>query len=369
MNDNDIVDATFFTVAAYRPFYDQLQELEKSNTAIAFDYESPKGNKEARSHVYKLRQSKAALEKTRKDEKSESLRIGKAIDTEAKEIEVRIEAMINVHQVKLDEIEKRENDRIAAIKARLNALSEIHHERTAADYRYHLNTLEQVKIDDSWHEFAVQAAQAKDTSIAKHRELLAAREKADVEATELEALRKAAAEREQRDRDEKIAQEAAAKALRDAEAKQQQEREAAAKAIADAEAKAKTEREAAERRELQLKLDAENAERRRLESEQKAKQDAIDAAAKADRDQQAAIEAERKRVADAEAKEIAEQAKREADTNTKVLLIALHWRLWLKMELARNVPSNVSSLSQVGKFHLFQFIINHGLHSNTIKAI
>ncbi len=240
----ELLDKKEFSVAAYKPFYDQLQELEKNNTAIAFDYESAKGNKEARSHVYKLRQSKAALEKTRKDEKAESLRIGKAIDSEAKEIEVRIEAMIAVHQVKLDEIEKRETDRIAKIELRLATLSEIHHEGSAADYRYHLATLEQVKIDDSWQEFAVQASQAKDQSIAKHRELLASREKADAEAAELESLRKAAAEREQKDRDEKIAQEAAAKALRDAEAKQQQEREAAAKAIAEAEAKAKAEREA-----------------------------------------------------------------------------------------------------------------------------
>ncbi len=313
----ELLDKKEFAVAAYKPFYDQLQELEKNNTAIAFDYESAKGNKEARSHVYKLRQSKAALEKTRKDEKAESLRIGKAIDSEAKEIEARIEAMIAVHQVKLDEIEKRETDRIDAIKARLAALSEIHHECTAADYRYHLATLEQVKIDDSWQEFAVEASQAKDQAIAKHRELLAAREKADAEAAELEALRKAAAEREQRDRDEKIAQEAAAKALRDAELKQQQEREAAAKAIAEAEAKAKAEREAAERRELQLKLDAENAERRRLEAEQKAKQDAQEAADKAYRDQQAAIEAERKRVADAEEQAAREQASREADTKHK----------------------------------------------------
>lgn len=316
----ELLEAKSFTVAAYQPFYAQLEELEKNNTAIAFDYESAKGNKEARSHVYKLRQSKAALEKTRKEEKAESLRIGKAIDTEAKEIESRIEAMIAVHQVKLDEIEKRETDRINAIKVRLAALSEIHHDGSSADYRYHLATLEKVKIDDSWQEFAVEASKAKDQAIAKHRELLALREKADAEAAELEALRKAAAEREQKDREEKIAQEAAAKALRDAELKQQQEREAAAKAIADAEAKAKAEREAAERRELQLKIDAENAERRRLEAEQKAKQDAIDAQAKAEREKQAAIEAERKRVTDAEEQAAREQAKREADTKHKAAI-------------------------------------------------
>ena len=44
----ELLDKKEFAVAAYKPFYDQLQELEKNNTAIAFDYESAKGNKEAR---------------------------------------------------------------------------------------------------------------------------------------------------------------------------------------------------------------------------------------------------------------------------------------------------------------------------------
>jgi len=324
----ELLEAKSFTVAAYQPFYAQLEELEKNNTAIAFDYESAKGNKEARSHVYKLRQSKAALEKTRKDEKAESLRIGKAIDSEAKDIEARIEAMILVHQVKLDEIEKRESDRIAAIKDRIESIeshvscSEIRFLESvnSRDLQVGISELESLCIDDSFQEFAVEAAKAKDSRLIKLRETLAIIVARENQAKELEALRKAAVEREQRDRDEKIAQEAAAKALRDAELKQQQEREAAAKAIAESESKAKAEREASERRELQLKLDAENAERRRLESEQKAKQDAIDAESKAEREKQAAIEAERKRVAEAEAQAAREQAKREADKNHKAAI-------------------------------------------------
>ena len=43
----ELLDKKEFAVAAYKPFYDQLQELEKNNNAIAFDYESAKGNKEA----------------------------------------------------------------------------------------------------------------------------------------------------------------------------------------------------------------------------------------------------------------------------------------------------------------------------------
>ena len=293
----EILDAVKTKIAAYQPFYAQLAELEKNNSSIAFDYESPKGNKEARSHIFKLRQSKAALEKTRKDEKSESLRTGKAIDSEADEIEKRIEAMIQVHQAKIDEIEQREKDRIAKIQARLSALREVYHEKSAADYRYHLNTLEAVEINDSWAEFVAEASIAKDQAINKHRQLLADRELADAQAAELEKLRKEAAERAQKEHDDAIAKAAAEKAIVDAEAKARQEREEAELAIARAEAKAKAEAEAAERRELQLKLEAE--------------QDKKDALAKAHSDAERAVQAEKDRVAAVAKAEAEDAARRE----------------------------------------------------------
>ena len=303
-------------IAAYKPFYAQLQELEDNNSKITFDYESAKGNKEARSHVYRLRQSKSALEKTRKDEKAESLRIGKVIDTEAKEIEARIEAMIAVHQVKIDEIEKREADRIEAISERIESIVlyvPMLESINSKDLQIAIADLESMPIDDSYQEFINDAAKAKDSRLIKLREVLTTIIERENAAAELEKLREEAAARAQKDRDDAIAAKAVAaaqEALAEQEAKRAAEQ---AKAIADAEAKAKAEREAAERRELQLKLDAENAERRRLEAEQKAKQDAIDAAAKAEQDKLDALAAERKRIADAEAKLAAEQAERDAN--------------------------------------------------------
>jgi hypothetical protein len=47
----ELLDKKEFAVSAYKPFYDQLQELEKNNSSIAFDYESAKGNKEAREQA------------------------------------------------------------------------------------------------------------------------------------------------------------------------------------------------------------------------------------------------------------------------------------------------------------------------------
>lgn len=120
----EVRDKPQTSVASYQPFYAQLAQLEADNASLAFDYESKKGNKEARSHVNSLRLAKGSLERTRKEAKEESLRIGRAVDSEAKEIGGRIEAMIAVHQVKIDEIEQREQDRVAAAaKAEADAKS------------------------------------------------------------------------------------------------------------------------------------------------------------------------------------------------------------------------------------------------------
>ena len=100
----EILDAVVHQVKAFEPFYAQLAEFKANNAALTFDYESPKGNKEARSHIFKLRQSKGALEAARKSEKEESLNYGRKIDAEAKAIAAEIDGMISVHQVKIDEI-------------------------------------------------------------------------------------------------------------------------------------------------------------------------------------------------------------------------------------------------------------------------
>ena len=70
-------------IAVYDEFRGQLSELRDANAKTVFDYEDPKGNKDARSHVYKLRQTKSAVEMARKEEKAESLAYGRRVDEQA----------------------------------------------------------------------------------------------------------------------------------------------------------------------------------------------------------------------------------------------------------------------------------------------
>lgn len=302
----EVLDKSESKIAAYQPFYAQLAELEQTNAALVFDYESKKGNKEARSHVYAMRKSKTALEAIRKEEKESVLLLGRAIDSEAKAIEARIEAMIAVHQEKIDEVEKRETDRINAIKSKIAEFSTLQTFLSLDGLKDHIAALAATEIDFSFAEFSLEAASALTESIMKHQELLARKMKEEADAAELAELRRLKAEQEQRQRDEAIAKAAAEKATREAAereaaliAQAEADRLAALKREADLLAKAEEEKEAAAKRELALREQAE-AEKA--------------AAIKAEQDKAAALIAERERH---QAQLIKEQTARENDTKHK----------------------------------------------------
>lgn len=346
LEQNQVVTA----VAAYSPFYAELATLEENNQKLTFDYESKKGNAEARSHVYKLRQSKGALERTRKAEKAESLRIGKAIDSEAAALEIRIEEMIKVHQAKLDEIEQREADRVAALKQRVEDIRLYGYAMTtAAEYRGAIVALEAVVIGDDFEEFKAEALATKDSHLQSLRANAASLKVKEDEAAELERLRAEAKAREQADRDAAIAKAAEDRAKAEAAAEAQRVAAEQAKAIQDAENKAKAEREAGERRELELKLAAENAERRRVEQEQRAEQDRKDAIARAEQQAAAAVEAEKQRVAAAQAAEAAEQAKRERNRAHKAKINSAALAAFVAGGMTEECAKQVVTLIASGK--------------------
>lgn len=293
----DVLEKEVSAVAEYRPFYAQLVELEQKNATLVFDYESAKGNKEARSHVHALRQTKGALERTRKEAKAESLRIGRAIDAEAAEINARIEAMIGVHQEALEAIEQREKQRVADLAERLANLRNTGAAAVdSVDLSKAIVDLEPLVIGADWEEFKPQALEAKDEVLQALRRRLAERVEFELREAELARLRAEAAERERQEREAAIVR-----------AAEERARAEAARAAQEAEVRAAAEREAAARRELELKLAAETAERRRIEAEQRAEQERVDAAARAERQEQ-----EAKDRAERQAKEAAAAAERQA---------------------------------------------------------
>ena len=319
MEKSTLVNDVMFELArvndVFADFYKQLEEAKKVNEQTVFQYETPAGNKAARSHMYKLRQSKSAVESKRKDAKADSLKFGKALDVEAKKITADIEKMIAVHEKPIKDIEDREKLRIDDIEKRISYIYDL-----GADYglnstelQMHYDKLFNSIIDESFAEFKVSALEAKDSTLKILIERIAFVKKEEADKAELDRLRIESVNRAQKEHDDRIAREAKAEAER----------------IAN---------EAAMRKEFEAKAEQERVEREKKEAIEKAefeKQQAIDNAELAKREQIAqeerakiereqAIESKKLAVAAAEqavidrqnAKEqrlISEQLKREAN--------------------------------------------------------
>lgn len=308
-------------IVAYDPFRAQLADLKAGNAKAVFDYRDAKGNKEARSHIYKLRQTKSAIEKVRVAEKESVLLKGRQIDSEAKEITKIVEEMISVHELPILEIEAEEAARVEKHQRAIQAIIDIGNGFIGGEpqpFGLLFSELELIKVDESFQEFEVQAHREKEAAKAKLDHAFSEHKKREEEQAELARLREEAAQREQKEREERIAREAAENARIAAEKAAAEERQR----LADEQLRKDREAQAAIDKAEREKLEAENARlRQQQEADQaasKAKQDAIDAAARAEREKQAAIEAERKRQADAvEAERLATEQREKNKAHAK----------------------------------------------------
>ena len=261
------------------------------------DVSSKKGRDAIASIAHKVARSKTALDNVGKDLVAELKDVPKKIDAERKRMRDLLDSWKDEVRAPLTEWEQAEADRIAnhqsgidQIKLRLEC-----RDLDSAELKANIEWLEAMTIGEHWQEFEAEAHRVKAESLAELRDALAKREKHEAELAAIAKFNAEQAEREQKERDERIAREASEKAQREAEQRAQAERDAAAKREADAKA-------AAERRELELTLQAERAEREKIEAQQRAEAQAKAAAA-----------AERQRIADEQAKLERETKAREAD--------------------------------------------------------
>ena len=251
-------------IVAYDSFRAQLAELKTSNASLVFDYQDTKGNKEARSYIYKLRQTRTAVDKVREAEKAESLKHGRMVDAEAKAIMEEITTMIDIHQKPLDDIERKEKERTDALVAKIQWLSGagvVLATASTEELEAKLAEVNAFIVDASYQEFMAQATDAKNITIqALSAALESARTRAK-EKIELERLRKETADREQREREARLVQEA-----------EQRAKDAAAGAIRQAnEAREKAERDA---KDTEERLRRETADAKAKETKETEKREA-----------------------------------------------------------------------------------------------
>lgn len=280
-----------------------LQQIRAEIDAFVPDVTTKKGRDAIASIAHKVARSKTALDNVGKELVAELKEIPKKIDAERKRVRDTLDAWRDEVRTPLNEWEQAEAGRVAGHARRLEELRTLDTEdRTAAEIASVISLIEEVEIGPEWEEFEAEAHRVKASSLATLREVLVIREKHEAELAAIAKFQAEQAQREQADREARIAREAAEQAQREAERRAQAERDAANKREADAKA-------AAERRELELKLQAEQAEREKLEAQRQAEQAERDAEAKA----QAAAAAERQRQADEQARIEREAKAREAD--------------------------------------------------------
>jgi len=116
---NETDDVVQNILVPFNPLEAEIARLTKLNRELAFDYRDPKQNKEARSHVFLLRQLKSQIATIHKQAKEVPLKITRAIDAKKNELTDRVEIEIAVHAEPLAAIEKEEADRLAAEQRKL----------------------------------------------------------------------------------------------------------------------------------------------------------------------------------------------------------------------------------------------------------
>jgi hypothetical protein len=215
------------------------------------------------------------LEKVRKELKAESLEKGRAIDSEAKSIVAKIEAFQLPHKDAYKELDglrkQREIDRKENLANRVADIRDLPEAMADSDSEGVKMALESLQVEEclDFYEFTAEALKARNASREALGKMFADKLKYEKEQVELAELRKKQAEQERKDRDERIAREATAKAeakTKEAEVEKQRAIDAAALAVEQREAS-----------ELKAKHDAGIAAA-------KAQVDADEAAAKAEQD-------------------------------------------------------------------------------------
>ena len=265
------------------------------------DTTSRKGRERIASLAAQVSRSKTAVEKPGREYLKRIKELPKAIEAELREFVQQMDALRDEVRAPLNEWEQAEADRVARHTDRIDWMRNRDDqvaELSAAEIQARIAEAEAVEVGPEWEEFEAEAHRVKAATLTALQLALTKRQSYEAEQAELAELRRKLAEQEQKDREARIAQEAADKAKREAEQIAQAERDAAAQ------------------RERDLELQAERAKRAELEAQQRAEQAERDALAKAEQ----AAAAERQRQADEQARIEREAKAREADKAHKAAI-------------------------------------------------
>lgn len=226
-------------IAIFNPFRAQLAELVESNSKRVFDYTTAKGEKEVRSYIYTLRQTKTAVDNARKGEGEISRGYVARVNEEGNDIIADIQLMIDTHDKPLKEAAQKEADRKSSIEAKVNNIISYitgnYTGITAAEIRGFITELSQLQPNETFDEYMAEATRQFSIATTHLKDLLSSAIKYEADQVELTRLREISERRDREERETAIALEATQKATADAEKKSADDLAAETKRADDAE--------------------------------------------------------------------------------------------------------------------------------------
>lgn len=225
MSELQVIEQNAIVVAfqkenGIQDLFDRMAEQARS---IVPDVTTKKGRDAIASQAYKVSKSKTAVDNHGKDLVAGIKAQAAVIDRDRKAWRDQCDALRDEIRKPLDEWEQAEADRVAKHQAVIRAIHSLHDEnilnKESHEIKGYIFDLENMEIGSSFEEFEQEAKIAKLETLEKLRTALAAREKHEAEQAELERLRQAEIERQQKERDEAIARQAAENARIEAEKK------------------------------------------------------------------------------------------------------------------------------------------------------
>lgn len=261
-----------------------LEQIKAAVTGIVPDLSTKKGRDSLASLAYKVAKSKTYLDGVGKELVDELKKQPALIDATRKRARDFLDQLKDEVRRPLTEWEA-EQQRIQSVIDTMANAHKLEPERTAAEIDQTITYLETLDLaGKNLGERLAEAEQAKAASLEVLRQQYAKRKQYEDEQAELAELRRLNAEREQKEREQRIAAEAAERAQREAQ-------------------------EAAERKVQEAEQAAQRAEQERLQAEERAAKAERDAKARAEQ----AAEQERQRIAEEQRQAEHEAKAREAD--------------------------------------------------------
>jgi len=323
--ETEVIEFIESPIVEFRQFDKDLILFTEKYKNNIYDFDDPKQAKQAGTDRVTIAHTITALKAAYDEKKAPMLVEFDILKSERN----RIRDALNGTRLLIANQEKANKEKLAAIEAELQAkvweirmLAEREWiaNHTADEINTAITSLKSLVIDDSFGSRRASAALAKEDALTDLRTGYHAMVIHEKEQAELEALRKADAERLQKERDEQIRKDEAQR--QEQARKEQAERH---------ERELKSAAEAAEvaRKASAEKVERDRAEAKRLEDARKSRveQDKKDAAEKAERDKKLAIEAvEQRRAADQliadalVAKEKRDEEKRQANRKHRAMV-------------------------------------------------